>query len=240
MAEKQRDRSGQAWRSSCWPSAAGSASPSPSWRAGRGCHWPRSMPSCRIAPALLRVARPPAGRGDAGHRHGRAGRHEPARAGVRADHAPARRHGALREGLRTPRAQGRARAHAAARRLLQPRPAQPSPARRRRDRRRPVMHRMARRATARSICGPSGSGWTTTRRTWRVPWPSSTAACSRPRPWRGGSLGFGRFARALPRPRRRPEPADLVRRLIDFQARTLILIQRTVTASSGSAGGQDD
>ena len=125
------------WRSSCWRSAAGSASPSPSWRAGPSCRWPQVYAELPDRAALLRVLGRRLDARDAGHRHGRARRDEPARAGVRADHAPARRHGALQGGPAHPRAQGRARTHAAGRGLLQSRPAQPAPARRGRDRRRP-------------------------------------------------------------------------------------------------------
>ena len=123
--------------------------------------------------------------------------HEPARAGVRADHAPPRRHGALQGGpaqLWRGKAGREPTLLAAACCNLEP--AQPSPGGCRGIDGRPG-HAAGWRGgpRRRSICGPSGSGSTTIRRTWRVPWPSSTAACSRPRAWRGGSLASAGSAR---------------------------------------------
>ena len=86
------------------------ASPSPSWRAGPSCRWPGSMPSC---PTAARRAAPRSAAGstrrcsaiDLAELDGMT----PARAGVRADHAPARRHGALQGRPARPRPRGGAR-----------------------------------------------------------------------------------------------------------------------------------
>ena len=139
----------------------------------------------------------------------------PARAGVRADHAPARRHGALQGGPARARPRGRRAIPAcspppaatstgsAAACSMPPRPRTARPRRRWRG-----------GCWARSTCGPSRSGSTTTRPTWRVPWPSSIAACSRRRRPRNGSPASAASAPARPRHGRRLERA---RRLIDFQ-----------------------
>ena len=109
-----------------------------------------------------------------------------------------------KEGLRTSRA--RPGANPCRRRLLQSRPAQPAPARRGRHRREPGHDNEA--GTACDRCGLSQafrSGSTTTRRTWRAPWPNSTAACSRRRQQPGGWPASPGSVPARPRPRQRRE-----------------------------------